>query len=115
MCKKLIKHATCRRPPTGTTKVAHGQKVEGAEDRRWAQTFKVGFIEQAFKRSCVRESLQHGEDNVPYGQRIDFQRTQAGKARTVKKFLANDSPMPAKPSIFEAATAFEAARQAAKP
>ena len=77
---------------------------------RWEQTFKVGFIEQAFKRLCVRESLQHGEENVPYGQRIDYQRTRGGKARCTKKFVPQGTPMAVKPSIFEAATAYEATR-----
>lgn len=107
MFKKLIKHATCRRPTTGTGFTLHGQKAAGQADRRWLQTFRVGFIEQAFKRTCVRESLQHGEENVPYKQRVDYQRTGTGKAKTVPKYQAAGTPI-AKPSIFEAAKAYQA-------
>jgi len=75
------------------------------------QTFKVGFIEQAFKRACVRESLQYGEENVPYGQRIDYERTGAGRARRVAKYAPTNTPVAAKPSVFEAATIYEASRK----
>ena len=45
----------------------------------WKQTFKVGFIEQTFKRLCVRESLHHGEDTLKYMDRRDFRRLTTGK------------------------------------
>ena len=112
MFKKLIKHSTCRRPTTGTGFTRHGAKVAGKADRQWLQTFRIGFIEQAFKRSCVRESLQHGEENVPYMQRIDYSRTGTGKARFVRKYEPEGSPLPAKPTILEAAQAYAEANKA---
>jgi len=103
MAKKLIKHATCQRPVTGMNQHLHGAKGKGGEERRWSQTFKVGFIEQAFKRLCVRESLQHGEANAAYRQRRDARRTAAGTAATAKKYVFNDSPAPPMKSVYEAA------------
>ena len=65
MVKKLIKHSTCRRRLTGES-VEHGSRKPGLNGKRWKQTFKKGYIEVAFTRACVRESLQHGEANAPY-------------------------------------------------
>ena len=87
MLKKIIKHATCRRRVT-TGQFDHGKKATaGTTARRWKQTFKVGYIEQAFKRACVRESLQHGAENADYLQRADVRRKTAGKASTYTKFV----------------------------
>ena len=61
--------------------------------RRWKQTFNKGYIQQAFTRACVRESLQHGEDNRPYRQRKDVRRTSTGKASNCRKG-AEESPAP---------------------
>ena len=74
MAKKLIKHSTCRRR-LESSGLTHRQR--GKAD--WKQTFKVGFIEQTFKRLCVRESLHHGEDNLRYMDRRDFRRLATGK------------------------------------
>ena len=69
----------------------------------------MGFTEQAFKRACVRESLQHGEENVPYGQRIDYQRIAV--SRRIAKYVPTNTPVAVKPSVFEAATVYEASRK----
>ena len=37
----------------------------------WKQTFKKSYIQQAFERVAVRETLIHGEENAPYLQRED--------------------------------------------
>ena len=51
VCKKLIKHLTCRR--------ARGPG------------FSRGYIEQAFRRLVVRSDLRHGAENAPFLQRKD--------------------------------------------
>jgi hypothetical protein len=94
LLKKIIKHSTCRRRVTGGEQVAHGAKGDGATARRWRQTFNVGFVQQAFSRACVRESLQHGEANAPYMLRSDAKRKSQGKAISCKKFRAEESPVP---------------------
>ena len=91
MTKKLIKHATCRRRIKGTEQTTHTSHSGSCATRRWKQTFNVGYIQQAFTRACVRESLQHGEENRPYLQRADARRTSIGKVYTTKK-LAGESP-----------------------
>ena len=59
MLKKIIKHATCRRRLHGDKETTHDRKATAkATAKRWTQTFKVGYIEQAFTRACVRESLR---------------------------------------------------------
>ena len=93
MVKKLIKHATCRRH-LGKGQVEHHK----GSTQRWKQTFKRGFIEQAFRRACVRESLAHGEANAPFLQRKDVLRVTTGKAPTAPKFL-DGTPVPPMPSI----------------
>eukprot|EP00966_Prymnesium_polylepis_P276455 6387160-Prymnesium_polylepis.1 len=80
MFKKPIKHSTCRRRLKGKEKTTHNPKATFQSSRaRWQQTFNRGYIEQAFTRACVRESLQHGEENAPYRQRVDVRRTSTGK------------------------------------
>ena len=92
MFKKLIKHSTCRRRVMGDQTTTHNPKATAqASARRWKQTFNRGYIEQAFTRACVRESLQHGEENRPYRQRVDVRRTSTGKA-TVSRIKCEDSP-----------------------
>ena len=96
MVKKIIKHSTCRRR-LGKGQVDH---FKGSTDRRWKQTFKRGYIEQAFRRVCVRESLAHGEANAPFLQRKAALRVSTGKAApTAPKFL-DGTPVPARPSIY---------------
>ena len=83
LVKKVIKHATCRRRVKGNAKsTVHNSKfkAEGLNYRTWTQAFNVGFVEQAFSRVCVRESLQHGEANAPFMQRKDALRTATGVA-----------------------------------
>eukprot|EP00965_Chrysotila_dentata_P074832 2472934-Pleurochrysis_carterae.AAC.1 len=45
----------------------------------WVQTFKRGFTEQAFQRTCVRANLIHGEANAAYMQRKDHMLKTTGK------------------------------------
>ena len=78
MVKKIIKHLTCRR----SIKVdEHGAAASSAHHvggvERWRQTFKRGFIQQAFERVCVRAELRLGEENAPYLQRSDVLGLQA--------------------------------------
>ena len=63
MVKKIIKHLTCRRriDKIGTT---HTKRMGG---KSWTQTFKKGYIESSFARTCVRNgALLHGEANRKY-------------------------------------------------
>ena len=79
MIKKLIKFTTCRRRTTATgTGHVHGES-------KWTQHLIVGFVQQAFSRACVRESLQHGPENAPFMQRTDAQRKAADKASVTRK------------------------------
>ena len=50
-CKKVIKDLTCR--------------------RSLSQKYGRGYVEQAFRRMCVRANLLHGEENAPFLQRKD--------------------------------------------
>mmetsp|Transcript_1347 Transcript_1347/g.3466 ORF Transcript_1347/g.3466 Transcript_1347/m.3466 type:complete len:89 (-) Transcript_1347:63-329(-) len=49
--KKVIKHLTCR--------------------RNMSEKYRVGYVEQAFRRLSVRSDLLHGPDNAPFLQRKD--------------------------------------------
>ena len=84
MAKKLIKHNTCRRRTTGSEKIQHRGGTT-ANRTQWKQSFNVGFIQQAFTRACVRESLQHGAVNEPFRQRADAKRTSAGVVKTCSR------------------------------
>ena len=100
--KKVIKHLTCRRG------LRAKQTREAAADV-WKNSFTVGWVEQAFKRVVVEETLMHGEENRPYWQREDLRlRTQGLKG--VKK----ESKAPSRadgnlPTVAEALAAAEAA------
>jgi hypothetical protein len=102
MVKKLIKHTTCRRRLTSAAQ---------SNQQRWKKAFTVGFIEQAFRRACVREALQHGEENKPFQQRADARRTAQGRATRSRK-VATDSPVPPMPSVHEAAEKLRLAESA---
>ena len=102
MVKKLIKHSTCRRRVTGIEPKTHGKRVGGGTaTRRWKQHFNVGYIQQAFKRACVREALRHGEENAPFLQRIDAIRAATGVAGTRRKFVDPDEALTERASIHE--------------
>ena len=59
----------------------HNKKATaGTTARRWKQAFTVGYVQQAFTRACVRESLRHGEENAQYLQRSDNKLVSEGKA-----------------------------------
>ena len=45
---------------------------------KWRQTFTRGYLEQAFRRCCVKGKLLHGEENQPYLQRADWKLKQKG-------------------------------------
>ena len=79
MAKKTIKHATCRhRIDKGPTEHKKGDKL-------WKQQFNKGFVQQAFSRLTVRESLQHGPENEAFAQRVDARRVVVGKASISRK------------------------------
>ena len=87
MVKKLIKHSTCRRRVNARDtqgRAVPSEHVEQKSARRWKQTFTVGYIQQAFTRTCVRESLRHGEANAPWLLREDYARTSTGVASRSK-------------------------------
>jgi hypothetical protein len=89
--KKTIKHLTCRRSVPGAQKEQVSYK--GDSDKKWRKAFSKGYIEQAFSRASVSESLKHGEENAPYLLRSDAKQTSVGKANVVHKVLL-DSPAP---------------------
>jgi hypothetical protein len=77
MVKKVIKHLTCRRQ---IGKVADHSKKSG---NRWSQTFRRGYVEQCFRRTCVRSRLLHGKANLSFRQREDWRLVRNGKAISV--------------------------------
>ena len=87
MMKKTIKHTTCRRHITPESTEHKGK----GKTKAWKQHFSKGFIEQAFARASVRESLQHGPENAPFLQRVDARRTRLGKASASRKAYASAS------------------------
>ena len=86
MVKKSIKHTTCRRHIT--TETEHKGKGRA---KTWKQHFSKGYIEEAFARASVRESLQHGPENTPFLQRVDARRTRVGKASASRHAYASAS------------------------
>ena len=69
MVKTIVKHLTCRRNLSSGAGSSHiGKK---GMKKAWQQTFKKGYVQQAFERVAVRETLIHGEENAPYLQRED--------------------------------------------
>ena len=82
MAKKIIKHLTCRRRvDKGPTQ----HELKSGKGKVWQQHFTKGFIHQAFERTCVRESLQHGPENAAFAQRADARRLAKGKASDSRK------------------------------
>ena len=68
MVKKIVKNLTCRRDLSSGAGSNHiGKKKK----KGWQQTFKKDYIQQAFERVAVRETLIHGEENAAYLQRED--------------------------------------------
>ena len=76
VCKKTIKHLTCRRRHSATQLFGH-RSTDGK--KLWVQTFKRGYIEQSFRRLAVRSELLHGKANVRYGQRTDYALKEKGR------------------------------------
>jgi hypothetical protein len=99
--KKTIKHLTCRRNISRTA-TDHTSK---ASKNKWKQIFAKGYIEQAFGRACVSESLKHGEDNRPYLQAKDARMKSSGKANVYKKY--SEETAPATRSVRELAQELE--------
>ena len=92
MVKKIIKHNTCRRRAQAGSSI-HKRRMEGHGRKEWRQTFTRGYIEQAFRKCCVREALLHGEANTPFLQRSDWKLKQKGvKAEKVVKEEAELPP-----------------------
>ena len=87
--KKIIKHLTCRRR-TSASQIHSHRSANGA--KLWVQTFKRGYIEQTFRRVCVRAELLHGEGNTPYLQRADHRLLTKGKV-AADKASSSDAPM----------------------
>ena len=84
MIKKVIKHLTCRR--------RHGAGVESSHRKGellWRQTFKRGYVEQCFRRTCVRTSLLHGAENAKFLERHHFRLR--GEGRLNKSDLPQDT------------------------
>ena len=65
MFKKIVKHLTCRR------NISSNGSTHTRRAKQWRQTFTKSYLEQAFERVAVRETLIHGEANAPYVQRED--------------------------------------------
>ena len=82
MCKKVIKHLTCRRSLTAR--------------------FTKGWVQTCFSRVTVREGLAHGEANTPWLQRADFDRLGTRVARR-EVFPTPEKPTP--PTVTEALAA----------
>ena len=81
VCKQLIRHNTCRRRSSASQ--LHGHRSANGK-QLWAQTFKRGYVEQCFRRVCVRAELLHGEASQPFLQRKDNQLLKKGKASAQK-------------------------------
>ena len=73
--KRIIRHATCRRRASATTLHKH----TNSKGKSWSATFTRGYIEQAFRRVCVRADLIHGVENERYLQRADERLRSKGK------------------------------------
>ena len=95
MVKKIIKHLTCRRRLRDQPTEHEGRRLAGgANGKKWRQTLTRGFIEQAFRRATVRESLRHGKENEPFLMREDHRRMTTGKTHfEPKKFGADSTPL----------------------
>ena len=87
MIKGDIRLRTCRRRASPNQIHAHRSQNGKA---LWSQTFKVGYVEQAFKRASVRTELLHGPENAAYLLRQDHRLLGTGKAAT-KKAVAGTS------------------------
>ena len=80
MCKKIIKHLTCRRHVT----TAPSNHNNASRTKTWRQSFTRGWVQQTFERLCVRQSLIHGEENARYLQREDVKLKTRGKVSAAK-------------------------------
>ena len=98
MCKKIIKHLTCRRHISSTG----SHHTAGA--RSWTQTFKKGWVQQTFERLCVRESLLHSAENTRYLQREDHLVLTRGKASQSRARPPAEDPPPTIRQRMEAPT-----------
>lgn len=78
--KHIIKRLTCRRRTRGAEapEAVSAQHHHHRNGKTWRQSFSRGYIEQTFRRVCVRESLLHGEGNAPFLQRADWKLLRKG-------------------------------------
>jgi hypothetical protein len=120
MLKKIIKHSTCRRRLRGEVEYEHGVKATAtATEHRWKQTFKVGYIQQAFTRACVhaRRCATARRTRHSYsGWMRSAQRANTGIAAPHHKFMSV-TPVPMKTMLHltkELQAADVAAAEAAK-
>ena len=93
--KKFIRHLSCRRRVTVN---AHAHRSSDGK-KLWAQTFKRGYVEQVFRRACVRSELIHGSKNEPYLQRADARLLCNGKVASATSKAG--SSVDSAPSIIE--------------
>ena len=90
--KRTIKHRTCRRrlhePNARGIRPTISHEKKAGKKTKWTQTFTKGFIQVAFERAVVSESLLHGEDNAAYQLRRFAFLKQNGKltSHTHRKF-----------------------------
>ena len=70
----------------------------------WESVFTVGFIEQAFTRVTVEESLRHGEENEQYQLREDVRLREQGM-KGIKKEKASGPRMSVAAAVLEAQAA----------
>ena len=107
--KKVIKHLTCRRN-------LQPKQTRAQADAAWRSSFTVGWVEQAFKRIVVEESLQHGEENREYMLREDARLRKQGLRGVKKEHKGPSRASGEVPSIVDAlADALAAAAAAPTP
>jgi hypothetical protein len=95
--KQIIRQTTCRR------RSDRGKHLHTSADgkKSWYSSFSRGYIEQAFRRVCVRSSLIHGSANSPYLQRKDHALLAKGKVVQPKCERAELSSL----TVYQAMTA----------
>ena len=103
--KKIIKHLTARNHlrPGNPAAQRRATSTRTGLASSWERIFTVGYIEQAFTRLIVEESLRHGEENEQYLLREDVNLRQQG-IKGVKKEKLHGPRM----AITAAVAAYEA-------
>ena len=107
--RKLSSISTCRRN-------LQPKQTRAQADAAWRSSFTVGWVEQAFKRIVVEESLQHGEENREYMLREDARLRKQGLRGVKKEHKGPSRASGEVPSIVDAlADALAAAAAAPTP